>query len=146
MSVLTDIADDIVTAIDAGTYAIVEIEPFNAARKQVIDPELIETDKLVVLVAPRTIDISLLNRNALLNIYTFQIAVIKKITTEDDTDFDNYMTFIEELGDELTRLASTSQTSASWTGLTLPVSYSPKALRENSLFFAIIETRYRMGR
>ena len=38
MSVLTDIADDIVTAIDAGTYAITDVEPFGAERKQVIDP------------------------------------------------------------------------------------------------------------
>ena len=146
MSIFTDIADDIVTAIDAGTYAVEDVEPMNAERVQVIDPELIETDGLIVLVAPRTIDISLLNRNALLNLYTFQIAVIKRIDTSENTDFDLYMTFIEAVGDVLTRLASTSQTTASWLGLTLPVSYSPKALRENNLFFAIIETQYRMGR
>jgi len=146
MSVSTDISDDIVTAIDAGSYAIEKVETFAAERIQVIDPEMIETDKLLVMVAPRAIDISMLNRNALLNLYTFQIAVIKRIDTSENTDFDLYMTFIEELGDTLTRLASTSQSAASWMGLTLPVSYSPVQLREHNLFFSVIETQYRMGR
>jgi len=75
MSVSTDISDDIVTAIDAGSYAIEKVETFAAERIQVIDPEMIETDKLLVMVAPRAIDISWLNRNAVLNLYTFVISL-----------------------------------------------------------------------
>lgn len=144
MSVLTDIADDIVAAIDAGTYAI--DEPFNAERVEIIDPELIKTKSLIVLVAPLEDDISLMNRSTLLHVYTFQAAIVKHIDTSDNTDFDLYMDFVEEVGDTLAFLNSTSQTNASWLGMTLPLAYARSVLREKSLFWAVIETRYRMGR
>ena len=147
MSVLTDIADDIVTAINAGTYAIEDIEPFNAESVRIIDPELVKADKLIVKVAPLTVEKSLLNRNATLNVYTFQVAVIKHVNTSDNTDFDMYMDFVEEVGDDtLEFLESTTHPNASWVGLTLPLTYSPTVLRQRSLFWAVIETRYRLGK
>ena len=146
MSDFTSISDDIVAAINAGTYAIEDAEPFDAERVQIIDPELIDTDELLVLVAPRDIEISILNRNSTLNVYVFQVAVIKHVDGTDNVDFDLWMDFVEEVGDTLIRLASATQPNSSWIGLTLPVSYSTVQLREKNLFFAVIETRYRMGR
>ncbi len=146
MSILTDIADDIVTAINAGTYAITDVEPFNAERVEFIEADLEKLKKLPVQVMPKLIETADLNRNATVNVYPIAVVVQKLINTAENTDFDRYSTFIDQIELTLTNLASTTQPTACWNGLEFPVAFSPASLRTNSLFLSVIETRYRMGR
>ena len=146
MSILTDIADDIVTAINAGTYAITDIESLRAERVEFIQVDLEKLNRLHVEVMPKLIETADLNRNATVNVYPIAVVVQKLINTADNTDFDRYSTFIDQIENTLTNLASTTQPTSCWNGLEFPVAYSPASLRTNSLFQSVIETRYRMGR
>ena len=99
MSTITDIADAVVTALNAASI----VQTFTAARHYLPVIERDELSTLTVSVAPAAWDISLLGRGSSENEYAVDIGVQKQFTASTratiNTELDPLLTFIEAIAD-----------------------------------------------
>jgi hypothetical protein len=99
MSTSTDIADAVVTALNAASL----VQTFTASRHFLPVIERDELSTLTVSVAPAAWDVSLLDRSSSENEYAVDIGVQKQFTSATratiNTELDPLMTFMEAIAD-----------------------------------------------
>jgi len=99
MSTITDIADAVVTALNAASL----VQTFTASRHYLPVIERDELSTLTVSVAPAAWDVSLLGRDSSENEYAIDIGVQKQFRSSTratiNTELDPLMLFVEAIAD-----------------------------------------------
>jgi len=142
MPVITDIADAVVTELNDGDFS----QEFTAVRQYRPEFELPEMKELHVTVVPKGVTITSLGRGVNQHDYQIDVAVQKKLTTEDAAELDPLMALVEEIADffRLRRLAS--YTDAAWVKTENDPVYSQEHLGEMRQLTSVLTLTFRVAR
>lgn len=141
MATSVEIADAVVTEINAGSYSMA----VSAVRRIMPEHELKDYFSLKVTVAPKAIERTLLSRVACQEDVQIDVAVQKKVSADVDTDVPSLITLTEEIIDHLTKRKLTDAPGASWTGTQNDPIYAQEHLASDLLFTSIITLTYRQA-
>ena len=142
MSLVIDIADAVTDELNAGSFG----QTFIAERLYRPEFDLAEFKTLRVTVVPKGLSTSGLSRGQNQYDVSVDVAVQKKLTTEDDAEIDPLMSLVEELADffRLRRLAGSP--GAAWLKTENAPVYAPEHLETKKLFTSVLTFTFRLGR
>ena len=142
MAVVTDIADAVVTELNAGTFSM----PLEAKRHYRPIFDLAEMQDLHVTVVPKGLAIERLDRSRNQHDVAIDIAVQKKCQAADNTELDPLMALVEEIADffRLRRLAARPE--AVWIRTENVPIYAPEHLDELRQFTSVLTLTFRVVR
>jgi hypothetical protein len=138
MSAIVDIADSIVTSLNAASLS----QTFTSVRGYIPEYDLENLATMQVTVVPSLIAISGLSRSGNQYDQGITVAIYKRIVI-NNANLDALMTFVEEIADTLIR---TRHSGATVIATANDPIYSPDDLREKQLFISLINVTLREGR
>jgi hypothetical protein len=148
MSLITDIADAVVTELNAAPVppATGFAQTFTAARAYRPQFDLPDLKTLKVTVVPKGIEIINVTRHANQNDVSVDIAVQKKVNPTDTTDMDALMTLVEQIADFFRLRRMTAFPTALWTKTDNVPVYSPEHLEQKQVFTSVLTLTFRVVR
>jgi hypothetical protein len=141
MSVIIDLADDVVDVLNSGTFT----QSFVATRAYVPAYELTDLSTLRVTVVPRELSLVPLTRHADQGEYQIDVA-IQKIVGRSNADIDPFMNLAEEIIDLCRGLTMSLTTNARCTGVANTPIYDPGHLDERRVFTSVITLTFALTR
>ena len=145
MSLITTIADAIVTELNAatpGTFA----QAFTAARHYRPQFDLAELKTLRLSVVPKAIGITGLMRNANQHDVSIDVAVQKKVSSTDAAELNGLMLLTEQIADFFRLRRLTALPEALWTKTDNVPVYSPEHLETKQVFTSVLTLTFRVVR
>lgn len=146
MSVLIDLADELRDSLNAGSFS----EDFTAERKYRPKNELADLERIVVTVAPASVEIARLDRVRSAYDYRIDVAVQQKLVgneTDADTQADSLMTLVQELADYALQLTLTiGGVVARCTVVGNQPAFAPEHWDELRTFTSILQLTFRVVR
>jgi hypothetical protein len=133
MSVIIDIADAVVAALNGATFT----QTFTAVRAYVPVYELTDLGTLRVTVVPRELSLVPLTRNADTGEYLIDVAV-QKVLGRDNADIDPFMTLAEDITDLFRGSTLATYTDAKCTAVANAPIYDPGHLDERRVFTSVV--------
>ena len=132
MSVITDIADAVVTSLNGGAFSL----PFKSTRAYVPITELKNLKSLTVFVVPKDQEITLLDRKKTDHEIRLDIGIHQKVSSSDNSELDPLFALVDEIIDFIT------DTRVFGDGIWLETEnnpiYSPDHLIEMRVFTSLI--------
>ena len=138
MALLTDIADDLVAVLNAGTFS----QPFTARRAYRPVFDLQEMKELHVTVVPKGIEMATAGRGLVQDDVQIDVAVQKKLAAADDSEIDELMGLVQEIA-EFVR-AKGKFADATWVKTENVPIYSQEHLGELRQFTSVITFLFRV--
>jgi hypothetical protein len=142
MAVITDIADAIVTELNAATFS----QPVTAVRHYLPQFELKEMHTLHVTVVPKGVVLASSDRSRSQGDYSIDVAVQQKITTGNNAELDALTDLTEEIADHLRGRRLSSYPNAAWLKTEQSVLYAQEHLGELRQFTSVLTFTYRVLR
>ena len=142
MALIVDIADAVVTELNAGTFS----QTLEAVRLYRPQFDLVEMKDLHVTVAPKAVEAATVSRSVVQYDVSVDVAVQKKLETETNDEIDPLVNLVEEIATffRLRRLAE--YPNASWLSTTNEPVYSPGHLEELRQFTSVLTLTFRVVR
>ena len=138
---LIDIADAIVSELNAGTFS----ESFTAARHYLLQTNLEDLADIVVSVIPRTIVEAANSRESTLGEYIIDVGVQKAIKPAVLAEGDALMLFAEEISNFFRLRPLTDYPAAYWAGVETTL-YNSGQLSDLQAFTSVVRLTYRAPR
>ena len=140
MAEIVDIADAVVTELNAGTFS----QEFTAARLYRPEFDLKDMATLHVTVVPKGVETVTVSRSVVQYDITVDVAVQKKLESESNDEIDPLMNLVEEIATffRLRRLAECP--NASWLRTENEPVYSPGHLEELRQFTSVLTLTFRV--
>lgn len=142
MAVITDIADAVVVEINAGSFSL----PVSATREYLPAFELADMRTLRVTVVPKSVTTLPGGRAHSQYDYAIDVAVQKKLDTNDNSEIDDLMTLVDELADHLRFKRLDSYPNAHWLKTDNEPVYAQEHLQELRQFTSILTFTFRVMR
>ena len=139
MSTLIDLADAIVTSLNAGEFS----REFEAARHYQPVYELADLQTLRVSVVPKSVEIAAASRSESYFDAAIDVAVQQRVDPGDSAALDALMQLVEEIGDFLRRRWTDT---AAFIGLENEPVFDPEHLNSEHVFTSLLTVRYRVRR
>ena len=137
---IIQLADALAEALSADELSL----PVTAERRYLPQVDLEDADTLHVFIAPRAIATSLATRTSTEDLYTVDIAVIKRAAT--DAEADTLAGLVAEIADWTRFRGLSGMPGAVWTGVEVNPVFAPEHLKERRQFTSVISVTYRMRR
>lgn len=142
MAVITDLADAIVAELNASTFS----QTITAVRQFLPQFELPEMKTLHVTVVPRGIASGIADRSRGQGDYSVDIAVQKKLSSDDNADIDPLLALVEEIADHFHARRLASYPNAAWLKTEQTVLYAPEHMVDLRQFTSVLTLTYRVVR
>lgn len=142
MSLVLDIADAVANELNTGSFS----QTFIAQRLYRPEFDLTAMKSLHVTVVPKAIASSSLSRSANQFDVSVDVAVQKKIATEEESEIDPLMLLVEELADFFRLRRLSAYANASWLKTENAPVYSPEHLETKKLFTSVLTFTFRVVR
>ena len=142
MAVIIDIADAVVTELNAGSFS----QAFTAERHYLPIFELEDLKGLRVTVVPKGVAIQSTGRNSNQHDVEIDVAVQKKLTKTDGTEIDPLMILVEELADHFRFKRLTSYAGAVWSKTQNEPVYAQEHLDQFRVFTSVLTLTFRVIR
>jgi hypothetical protein len=142
MATAIAIADAVVTALNAGGFA----QPFTAVRLYRPQFELKDMGTLHVTVVPRGVVIQTASRGIDQHDYQIDVAVQKRLASEDAAEIDALMTLVEQIGDKFRRKVLETDPPAMWVKSEHAPIYAPEHLEQLRQFTSVVTLTFRAMR
>jgi len=136
------IADAVVTALNAGGFA----QPFTAVRLYRPQFELKDMGTLHVTVVPRGLLIQMASRGIDQHDYQVDVAVQKRLATEDTAEIDSLMALVEQIADRFRHKVLETDPEACWVKSENAPIYAPEHLEQLRQFTSVLTLTYRTHR
>lgn len=136
---IADLADLLVAALNAGTFS----ESFTAARRPIPLFNLEELKDLTVTVVPRTLETTMLTRRHDMHEIAIDIAIQKRVESEDNDELDPLLNLVQEINDAVNR---TDLGGAKWLKTENDPIYAPDHLHEKRVFTSVLTVTYSLTR
>ncbi|NLX57694.1 MAG: hypothetical protein GXY74_01240 [Phycisphaerae bacterium] len=140
MALIVDIADAVVTELNAGTFS----QELTAARLYRPEFDLKEMAALHVTVVPRGVEAVTVSRTSVQYDVSVDVAVQKKLSTETNAQIDPLMGLVEEIATFFRLRRLTAYPSASWLRTENEPVYSPGHLEELRQFTSVLTVTFRV--
>jgi len=142
MSSIMDIADAVAAELNAGTF-----DPaFTAVRRVLPEFELADLADLKVTVVPHGVEMSGATRSSQQMEVTVDIGVMKKLSTDLDTEVAVLCDLVEQIVDYLAGRRLTGMAQAAWVRMANEPIYSPQHLAQQRTFTSVLTVTYRLVR
>ncbi len=142
MALIVDIADAVVVELNAGEFT----QTFTARRLYRPQFDLVEMVDLHVTVVPKGIEIGIASRSGVQCDVSVDVAVQKKLQTEDAAEIDPLMNLVEEIADFFRQRKLSQYPRASWIATANEPVYSPGHLEELRQFTSVLTVTFRVMR
>ena len=144
MSTIIDIADAVVTELNAAVEAKKFSQPFQAARhyKPVFD--LAEMKDLHVTVVPRGVEMSTAGRGLSQRDVQIDIGVQKKLATGELAEIDPLMGLVEEIGEYFREHRLSAMPNALWVRTENSPIFAPEHLDQLRQFTSVVTLTFRV--
>lgn len=142
MAVITDLADAIVAELNAATFS----QPITAERHYLPQFDLPEMKTLHVTVVPRGIVSGLSDRSRGQGDYSVDVAIQKRLTSDDNADIDPLLALVEEIADHFHARRLASYPNAVWLKTEQAVLYAPEHIADLRQFTSVLTLTYRVVR
>ena len=139
MATITDLADAIVTELNATEFALA----FEAVRAYAPRFDLEEMDTLRVSVVARAIEIITLTRSEFQHDYQVDVAVQQKFSAETNLALDPLMGLVEEIDRHFEGMRLASPDAICVRVANAPI-YAPEHIKEKRMFTSVITLTWRM--
>jgi hypothetical protein len=136
------IADAVTTALNAGGFA----QPFTAVRLYRPQFELKDMDTLHVTVVPRGLTIQPASRGIDQHDYQVDVAVQKRLATENAAEIDSLMELVEQIGDRFRHKVLETDPPAMWMKSENAPIYAPEHLEQLRQFTSVVTLTFRAMR
>ena len=136
---IADLADLLVAALNAETFS----ESFTAERRAIPRFNLEELKDLTVTVVPRTLETTMLTRKHDMHQIALDIAVQKKVESDDNDELDSLLNLVQEIADAVNR---TDLGGAKWIKTENDPIYAPDHLHEKRVFTSVLTLTYSVVR
>lgn len=135
MSVIVDIADAVVTVLNANDFSVA----FEAARAYVPRAELKALDGVQVTVVPRSIAVEPITRVQDSQVVEIHVGIQQSCSADDLVALDALMDLVQEVRNYLKRR---HLSNAKWLSIENAPIYDPAHLREKNVFTSLITVTY----
>ena len=142
MSTVIAIADAVVTALNAGGFA----QPFTAVRLYRPQFELKDMSVLHVTVVPRGVVIQTASRGIDQHDYQVDVAVQKRLGTENTAEIDSLMALVEQIADRFRHKVLETDPEACWVKSENAPVYAPEHLGQLRQFTSVLTFTFRVMR
>jgi hypothetical protein len=142
MAIVIDIADAVAAELSDGEFS----QEFTAVRQYRPEFELPEMKDLHVTVVPKGVAITSLGRGVNQHDYQIDVAVQKKLATEDSAELDPLMALMEEIADFFRMRRLSSYPSAAWVKTENEPIYSQEHLGEMRQLTSVLTLTFRVVR
>ena len=142
MALIVDIAEAVVVELNAGEFS----QAFAAQRLYRPQFDLAEMADLHVTVVPKGIETSIASRSGVQCDVSVDVAVQKKLQTEDADEIDPLMSLVEEIADFFRGRKLSQCPKASWVATANEPVYSPAHLEELRQFTSVLTVTFRVMR
>lgn len=142
MSVITDIADALVAELNAGSFS----QPVSAQRLYFPQFDLPSMQTLHVTVVPKGVVLSTLDRARGQGDYALDLAVQRKLATDDNPELDALVDLVEEIIDHFRARRLDSFPAAAWLKTEVAALYAPEHMTEMRQFTSVLTLTYRVLR
>lgn len=142
MSVISDIADAVVTEINAGEFS----QSVEADRSYLPVFDLQEMDDLHVTVVPRSVTTLPGGRAHNQHDYAIDVAIQKKLDAVSNDDIDTLLGLVQELADQFRFKRLTDYADAVWLKTENVPLYSPEHLEQLRQFTSVLTITFRIMR
>ncbi len=142
MATVIAIADAVVTVLNAGGFA----QPFTAMRLYRPQFELKDMGTLHVTVVPRGLVIQTASRGIDQHDYQIDVAVQKRLASEDAAEIDSLMALVEQIADRFRHKVLETDPEACWVKSENAPLYAPEHLEQLRQFTSVLTLTYRTHR
>jgi hypothetical protein len=142
MSTITDIADAVVTGLNAGTFS----QEFTAQRSYRPVMDLPQLQALHVTVVPRDVTIASAGRDRNQHDCRIDIAVQKKVDQEQPAEIDSLMDLVEEIIECFQGHRLDDYPDAALVRIENAPIYSVEHMDQHQVFTSVVTLTYRMWR
>lgn len=142
MSTIIDIADAVVTSLNAGSFSM----PFTAQRHYRPVWDLSQLQDLQVAVVPREATVASAGRDRNQYDYRIDLAIQKKIDREEPAEIDPLMDLVEQLADHFRLRRLEEFVEAVWVRTENVPIYSVEHLEQHRVFTSVLSLTYRVWR
>jgi len=142
LSTIIQIADTVVTELNAGTFS----QPLTAARHYVPSFELKDMNDLRVSVVPKGMVVTPLDRSRNTHDAQIDLAVQKKFATGDAAEIDPLVTLVEEIADFFRLRRLDSFRGAHWIKTEHNPIYAQDHWEEMRQFTSVVTLTFRVAR
>jgi len=142
MAVIIDIADAVVTAINAATLS----QPVQAERLYLPEFELKDMGTLHISVVPAELEEEIADRQRDSGDYTIHVAVQQRVGKFDNATLDGLMGLVEEIGDLFRHQQLPGYPQAQWLKTENRPIYDPKHLKEHGQFTSLLVLTFQVVR
>lgn len=142
MSVILDIADAVVTSLNAGSFAL----EFEAERKYQPVFELQDMQTLHVSVVPKSLAIATAARDSGFFDVAIDIGVQKKVNTDEAAELDALMNLVEQIAHHLRMKRLDDAPNAAWLSIANEPVFAPEHLEQWRQFTSVLTVTYRVRR
>lgn len=142
MSLITDIADAVVTELAAAEFSM----PFEPARHYRPQFDLVELKTLRVSVVPKGITIASLGRTVNQHEVAIDVAVQQKVDAADNAALDALMNLVQEIADFFRLRRLTAFPDAAWSKTENVPVYSPEHLESKAVFTSVLTFTFKVMR
>ena len=142
MATILTIADAVVTALNAGGFA----QPFTAVRLYRPQFELKDMSVLHVTVVPRGLVIQTASRAIDQHDYQIDVAVQKRLGTENTAEIDSLMALVEQIADRFRHKVLETDPEACWVKSENAPVYAPEHLGQLRQFTSVLTFTFRVMR
>ena len=139
MPVVVDVADAVVTALNAGSFS----QPFTAERAYLPCYELDDIKQLRVTVVPKAIEIQVKDRGTTQDDVAVDIAVQQKLSAADNSEIDGLLTLVQEIADHL-RFGQFAAIGAVWVGTRNEPVFAQEHIDQFRVFTSLLTLTYRV--
>ena len=142
MSVIADIADAVVTELNAHMFS----QAVAAARAYLPRYDLAEMKDLHVTVVPKGVEIDVSSRTLAQHDYSIDIAVQKRLSGDDQSDMDGLMGLVEEVADFFRQRRLAAYPNAVWARTENMPIYAPEHMEQMRQFTSVLTLTFRVIR
>ncbi len=142
MAAITDIADAVVTELNAATFS----QPVAAERTYLPVFELPEMKDLHVTVVPRDVAIAPSARSHNQHDYAIDVAVQKKLTDADNAEIDPLVSLVDEIADHFRFKRLPAYSEAMWVKTEYKPVYAQEHLEQLRQFTSVLTLTFRVLR
>lgn len=142
MSVITQIADAVVTSLNGGSFSL----PFTAERRYQPSFALAEMETLRVTVVPKAVSITTATRQHSYYDCAVDIGVQKKVTPEDQDEADALLGLVDALIAHLRGQRLDDVPDAAWLSITHEPIFAAEHLDSKHVLTSVLTVTYRVQR
>ncbi|HON68986.1 MAG TPA: hypothetical protein PLV57_20550 [Phycisphaerae bacterium] len=142
MSVITQIADAVVTSLNGGSFS----QSFTAQRRYQPSFALAEMETLRVTVVPKSVSITNATRDSGFFDCAIDIGVQKKVNPEDQAEADALLGLVDELMTHLRGRRLDDAPEAAWLSLTHDPIFAAEHLDSKHVLTSVLTVTYRVQR